>query len=639
MTYTARLLKNTQNAYLPDLSALFNRFSISAEFYATQWPETGAKLPMWRWKLTLALLGQVAFLGGREWRTARTTRRAHAELLHHGSKLLAGKDKWLGGVIAPDGGIYCIPCNKDCVLRICAETGDIATLGRTSPGEFKWSRGVLAKNGHIYGIPAAAESVLKISTGDLCEIGTVPEGRWKWHGAALAEDGIIYCIPANADRVLRIDPESDHVEEIGPRLPGRWKWYGGIRGRDGAIYGIPYSADSVLKIQPETGEVSTLGSLKGRWKWHGGALGVDGAIYGIPAHAERVLKIVPETGEVTLIGDPIPGKYKWLGAVLGQDGCLYGIPYNAQKILKIPPGGEEVTLVDIPLKGANMWQGGVLGHDGAIYFIPRRAERVLRLADDGTVSVVSGDAMFIHRVGLALLKEARPSLLGQSFDTTIDRLRCLCQTQLSPEALVASALQFKVTNRFLSELEAAITSPAGLPCCFLERDLDRGKTCCRFLLNPDDGTNKAPDVFGSTFLEGSLPAPRVPADPLAASRLPEPKAKSKALGTTSQLKSLARKSQKVLSRASLGIRTGRSTGSKADADADLSMPLPDPVLQEKPWPARSASVPLSRGSRGEKGAWDEVQPVSPDRARSRNWMPSLRRRKASPDRRAELFGS
>ncbi|CAJ1461126.1 unnamed protein product [Effrenium voratum] len=216
---------------------------------------------------------------------------------------------------------------------------------------------------------------------------------------------------------------------------------------------------------------------------------------------------------------------------------------------------------------------------------------------------------FIHRVGLALLKEARPSLLGQSFDTTIDRLRCLCQTQLSPEALVASALQFKVTNRFLSELEAAITSPAGLPCCFLERDLDRGKTCCRFLLNPDDGTNKAPDVFGSTFLEGSLPAPRVPADPLAASRLPEPKAKSKALGTTSQLKSLARKSQKVLSRASLGIRTGRSTGSKADADADLSMPLPDPVLQEKPWPARSASVPLSRGSRGEKGAWDEVQPA------------------------------
>lgn len=35
----------------------------------------------------------------------------------------------------------------------------------------------------------------------------------------------------------------------------------------------------------------------------------------------------------------------------------------------------------------------------------------------------------------------------------------------------------QVTNRFLSDLEQAITSPSGgssrLPCCFLERDLDR----------------------------------------------------------------------------------------------------------------------------------------------------------------------
>jgi len=37
--------------------------------------------------------------------------------------------------------------------------------------------------------------------------------------------------------------------------------------------------------------------------------------------------------------------------------------------------------------------------------------------------------------------------------------------------------QCQVTNRFLSDLEQAITSPSGgssrLPCCFLERDLDR----------------------------------------------------------------------------------------------------------------------------------------------------------------------
>ena len=39
-----------------------------------------------------------------------------------------------------------------------------------------------------------------------------------------------------------------------------------------------------------------------------------------------------------------------------------------------------------------------------------------------------------------------------------------------------------------------------------------------------------PGLASRFFRQGSLPAPRVPADPLAASRLPEPKAKSKARG-------------------------------------------------------------------------------------------------------------
>ena len=48
----------------------------------------------------------------------------------------------------------------------------------------------------------------------------------------------------------------------------------------------------------------------------------------------------------------------------------------------------------------------------------------------------------------------------------------------SSKKLELFVLVCEVTNRFLSDLEQAITSPspgssARLPCCFLERDLDR----------------------------------------------------------------------------------------------------------------------------------------------------------------------
>eukprot|EP00439_Symbiodinium_sp_Y106_P039560 s4666_g4.t2 len=494
-----------KKAYLPDLAATFDRFNISAEFYATQW-----FLTLFAYSLPFPQLLRVwdQFLC----RGMKTCCRASASLLHRGSQLLSGKNKWLGGVLGRDGNIYCIPCNKDAVLQISTTDSHISTFGSFAErGSFKWSRGLMAGNGNIFGIPARAKSVLKISptTKEVSTFGTLPEGKWKWHGAVVAPDGAIYCIPAEAEAVLRIDPESDRAETIGDKMPGRWKWYGGLLGSDGCIYGMPYYANSVLKIDPQTGKVTTIGNLpEGSWKWHGGVVG----------WAQHVLRIKDD--KVSLVrGDPIAGWNKFQGGVLAQDGC-----------------------------------------------------------------------MFIHRVGLALLTEARPALLGQSFDCTIQRLRCLCQSsQLSPEALVKAALNFKVTNRLLSDLEQAITTPATssgrgtLPCCFLERDLDRGTTHCRFLPSREgsvrDGSPKSrpAKVVDLAFLEATLPAPRVPADPLVPgprSPEPAPKGPNAASGATSQLKSFARKSQKVFSKVrppsvTLGLHRGpgKDAGNTSKAPA------------------------------------------------------------------------
>lgn len=141
---------------------------------------------------------------------------------------------------------------------------------------------------------------------------------------------------------------------------------------------------------------------------------------------------------------------------------------------------------------------------------------------------------FIHRVGLALLQEALPELLGLTFDSTVKRLRNIGQrSSLSPEALVAAALEFKVTNRLLSELEHAMTAKAGatehgsrsLPVCFLERNLNSGRAKWRGAASSAASSAAASSCATTamleasaesvSFLDGALPAPRIPADPLA----------------------------------------------------------------------------------------------------------------------------
>lgn len=135
---------------------------------------------------------------------------------------------------------------------------------------------------------------------------------------------------------------------------------------------------------------------------------------------------------------------------------------------------------------------------------------------------------FIHRVGLALLKAARPMLLGQGFDETVRLLRSLGETlTMTPEALVEEALRFKVTNRLLCGLEQAMRSAGprhGLPHCFPERDLNTGRTRWHVLSPMPASTavgeaGVAPaEVAGDHqgFLEDLLPAPRIPMDPMQA---------------------------------------------------------------------------------------------------------------------------
>ena len=119
---------------------------------------------------------------------------------------LTGSNKWLGGVLAPNGKIYGIPFNSTAVLEIDPVAKTATTFGSLS-GDGKWSGGVLAPNGKIYGIPYNSTNVLCIDPSDnsVSTFGSLA-GSGKWYGGVLAPNGKIYGIPFNSTTtVLEID--------------------------------------------------------------------------------------------------------------------------------------------------------------------------------------------------------------------------------------------------------------------------------------------------------------------------------------------------------------------------------------------------------------------------------------------------
>jgi hypothetical protein len=319
-------------------------------------------------------------------------------------------NKWYGGVLAPNGKIYCVPGRATNVLIIDPQTDSIDTISGVPLGEGPspdWLGGVLAPNGKIYCIPWEGSSVLIIdpeaNTLDTDKISGLGEG-YKWYGGVLAPNGKIFCIPYDADTVLVIDPADDTYDTItipdpgpsGPLPDDPGKWYGGVLAPNGKIYCIPWRADYVMIIDPESGTVipdAIPFTAYAEQKWTGGVLATNGKIYCIPQEPLRILIIDPARNEVELVPHQSPylpeDVDKWAGGVLGPDGRVYGVPRNYHSVLVVDPTeaavDPEIDPGGISLEeelGAarfdeDKWTGGVLAPNGKIYCVPNEADSVL----------------------------------------------------------------------------------------------------------------------------------------------------------------------------------------------------------------------------------------------------------------------
>ena len=192
----------------------------------------------------------------------------------------AGGWKWHGGCVTADGCVWGIPSNSDAVLKIAPKAGadgeDVVTTvtgpnslplrggSHRSDDKYKYLGGVVASDGCLYCIPSDADQVLKVDplTSTTSYVGMnlahladgQSRGQNKWqNGYSAKADGCVYAIPLKCETVLKIDPTKppdDCVSTVGGPFPGLNLWEGGVVGDDGALYCMPLKCDRVMRIAP-----------------------------------------------------------------------------------------------------------------------------------------------------------------------------------------------------------------------------------------------------------------------------------------------------------------------------------------------------------------------------------------------------
>ena len=127
---------------------------------------------------------------------------------------LSGSYKWGGGVLAPNGKIYCVPYNASDILIIdpVANTATRSNMGVSLTGSDKWLGGVLAPNGKIYCVPSHSSDILIIdpetNTATRSTMGASLSDSYNYAGGVLAPNGKIYCVPRNPADILIINKHS-----------------------------------------------------------------------------------------------------------------------------------------------------------------------------------------------------------------------------------------------------------------------------------------------------------------------------------------------------------------------------------------------------------------------------------------------
>ena len=302
------------------------------------------------------------------------------------------KGKWSDFVDGGNGCLYGIPHNARRVLQFTVEDKSVIEIGPDlGEKQHKYINGIKARNGSIYCLPDEAKYILKITPSMECDAKVcilnhklLPGNRFfhKWKEGALAKDGCIYFLPNRGSRILKLDPSNGDYLSIVDEAIGGSNYKAAVLGSDGCIYGIHEKQMKKFNFRDNIVSTSNVGfSFLTHYEFVGGVLASNGNVYSANKSGQ-ILKIDTTSNNCIILGNKIcnNGYPGWGRPVLGADQCIYFPPSYYGRVLMFNPNTQIISLIGDSYGFEECkWRGAVLARDGFIYCIPHDADDILQL--------------------------------------------------------------------------------------------------------------------------------------------------------------------------------------------------------------------------------------------------------------------
>jgi len=296
-----------------------------------------------------------------------------------------GSTAYIGGVLLPNGKVFCVPHNATSARIYDPATDTLTTPAGTYPGSGAYTGGVLLPNGKVFCVPHNATSARIYDP--VTDTLTTPAGAYPgssaYVGGVLLPNGKVFCVPHVATSARIYDPATDTLTTPAGTYPVGGAYAGGVLLPNGKVFCVPFSATSARIYDPVTDTLTTpAGTYPGSTAYYGGVLLPNGKVFCVPLNATSARIYDPATDTLTTPAGTYPGGAAYIGSVLLPSGKVFCVPHKATSARIYDPATDTLTTPAGAYPGSSAYTGGVLLPSGKVFCVPHNATSAI-IAETG----------------------------------------------------------------------------------------------------------------------------------------------------------------------------------------------------------------------------------------------------------------
>ncbi|WP_246838912.1 hypothetical protein [Leptospira yasudae] len=287
-----------------------------------------------------------------------------------------GSNAFFGGVLLPDGRVFCVPSNITTARIFDPVTNTVSTPSVSFPGGGAFIGGALLADGRVFCIPYSSTSARiynPVTDSIVTPTGVYPGTSAFW-GGVLLRDGRVFCVPFSSTTARIYNPTNDTLITPTGTYPGNLSFAGAVLLSDGRVFCVPHSSTSARIYNPTNDTLTTpAGLYPGNQAYMGGVLLQDGRVFCVPYNATSAKIYDPVTDTLSTPNGIYPGGSAFSGGVLLSDGRVFCVPTSSTTARIYDPMTDTLVTPTGTYPGGYAYTGGVLLFDGRVFCVPTSA--------------------------------------------------------------------------------------------------------------------------------------------------------------------------------------------------------------------------------------------------------------------------